>query len=183
MSSSVKAADVNGGFQPLPAFHATNKTLSLIFASFYGTYTQMSDDLWLSAHQNKTAILTASDQVRVSTPEEEFAFDNKVSVLACTEQYQLCNSSPLPNVTSTCTPWLSSSQITEASREEILVLNTDRQWNTSQAIIASAVHSNIYYTIFMLTLQLLAENLASGSAESLHQRQINGSSRRITCSL
>jgi hypothetical protein len=127
-----------------------------------------SDDLWLAAHLQDTQIFSSAEAADGTAEEITFKLDHPVSVLACIEQYQICNPSPLPNATSACTSWLSAAHAFDATREEISVLNTDRQWNTSQILVQSMVHGSFYSTIFFLASpQLLADSLTSGDGASL----------------
>lgn len=164
----MEAAENDGGFEPLASFHATNKTLSLVFASFGGTYMGVSEDLWLSAHQEADVTLSIpSEDGSTSQVQKQYSPDSKVSVLACTEQFQTCNPAPLSKASPKCSPLLSRGLIGEASREDIMVLNTDRQWNISRALVHAFVQSSLDSTIFHITTKLLAESLTSGTDESL----------------
>jgi hypothetical protein len=159
---SVEVADGDIGFTPVPPLAGSNRTLSLIFSSFYGTYTAPVDDLWLSAHQNVTAVIINNGVE--GEAHEEFYPDNVVSTLACTEQFKICNPSPIDNITSACTPWMSSGEMDPLDPTILQdMLNNDHQLEAVNSLTFSAVHSTVYFVIFMLTSPLLAENLASGS--------------------
>lgn len=134
----------------------------MIFASFYGTYTAPSDDLWLAAHQNLTTVV-AVDGVNGGA-HEEYGPDSAISVLACTEKFRICNPSPNDNITSPCTPWISTTQIDEIDGSTLeMMLNNDHQLETVNSVAFAAVHSIFYFVIFMLSSPLLAGNLASGT--------------------
>lgn len=85
--------------------------MSLIFASFYGEYTEPSDDLWLSAHQPMTRQLYVDDDTEVTVT--YYGPDQPFSVLACVEQFQFCNPASTSNSTSRCTTPASGTQISD----------------------------------------------------------------------
>jgi hypothetical protein len=53
------------------------------------------------------------------------------------------------------------------TRQDLHFLDTERQWNTSRALITAFHFSDFYDTVFGLTTQLLAESLTSGVEQSL----------------
>jgi hypothetical protein len=75
-------------FTAIEPLSTPNATLGLIFASFFGTFWNQSDDLWMPAH---TPLINHFEESNGSFT--SYAPDNPVSVLACLEQVQICNPS------------------------------------------------------------------------------------------
>jgi hypothetical protein len=79
--------------------------LTLVIASYIGSYTGPSDDFWLTASTSANITTIQADNTTVTIP--QYTLNQEYNVLACTEQHQFCNPS---NATTTCTPFLSIDQ-------------------------------------------------------------------------
>jgi len=146
-------------FTPLPELSVPNNTVELIFASFFGTYSDVSDDLWLPAHIKGPVM---SDVVSNSRETQVYFPDRRLSALACTEQVQICNpaSHSHLNPEGTCTPLQSLielAQYTSADFQDVLTNNHQRA--TAWALAQALYYSSFYNTISSLATPLLADQL------------------------
>ncbi|KAE9371335.1 hypothetical protein N431DRAFT_483888 [Stipitochalara longipes BDJ] len=155
----VEVSDVSGGFSPIPELFVPNRSLSLIFASFTGSYTGPSDDLWIPAHQNLTQ--TFSENGTAGSPVQIFSPDSSLSVLACVEQQQFCNPSFLGGIK--CTKMLSPGDFLVAGPALMAEIGAnDRQFAVASTMYSAASLSTFYYTVLSLDVPLLADSLAGG---------------------
>lgn len=135
-----------------------NRSLSLIFASYFGVYTGPSDDLWLPVHQNMTQIF--AEGATVGSPIQEFAPDSTLSVLGCVEQLQFCNPS-FPG-REKCTEMQSPNQFLKSGAKLVSEVGVnDRQQMIASTIYIAASLSTFYYTVLDLDVPLLADDLAA----------------------
>ena len=142
-----------GGFTPISALAIPDSALNLIFASFYGWYTEPSDDLWLSAHKNLTATISGSNGNEYT--QHGFGLDSTISVLGCVEQYQFCNSNTkFPS----STPFRAAGQMSTSDLENIN-LNTYQTALATSLMWATKITS-VNFLIQFLPSPLLAESLA-----------------------
>jgi hypothetical protein len=129
---SSEVADIDLHFWPIPELVLENSTVTLVFAVFFGTYTEPSDDLWFPAHLNVSVFLSeVGSPISVSN---YYAPDAPISVMACTEQYQFCNPSA-PSNSPSCTSLQSSNQMSDDTFGEIAQIFT----NKHQQIILNMV--------------------------------------------
>jgi len=152
-------SDKTGGFSPIPELYVPNRALSLIFASFSGSYNGPSDDLWLPAHQNLTQ--TFIEVANISSQVQMFAPDSSLSVLACVDQQQFCNPAfPGGHV---CTELLSPDDFLMSGMELLFGISAnERQLAVASTIYNAASVSTFYYTVLGLDMPLLADSLAAG---------------------
>jgi hypothetical protein len=156
---SVEVSNVLGGFSPVPELFVPNRSLSLIFASFSGSYTGPSDDLWIPVHQSMTQ--TFSEDGTASSTVQVFAPDSSLSVLACVEQQQFCN--PSYQEGEKCTELLSPDDFLNSGPSLMANIGAnDRQLLISSTIYNAASLSTFYYTVLSLESPLLADKLAGG---------------------
>lgn len=92
------------GFTPIPEMNAPNSTVELVFVSFNGYNIAPSDDLWLSAHEERS--ISVFDPGYAPRNVTVYGMDNSVNVLGCTEQHQFCNPNRPMDSDSRCTPLL-----------------------------------------------------------------------------
>ncbi|KUJ19581.1 uncharacterized protein LY89DRAFT_717054 [Mollisia scopiformis] len=148
-------ADQDGEFSPIPALSVPDATLTLIFATFFLSYLEPSDDAWLSAHTEVDVdILIASNSD--DTVLKTYSQDQQVSVLACREQQQICNPTRHSNNTSVCTPFRSVSHDFTRDLEDVLD-------NGHQLMIAKTlldVAPGLSFPDDIVRSPLLAEDLA-----------------------
>ncbi|KUJ06552.1 uncharacterized protein LY89DRAFT_769160 [Mollisia scopiformis] len=143
-------------FNPIPALSILDTDLSLYFTTVQTWYTAPSDDLWLPAHLALFENFQASSGPIVR--KEIYFPDNQVTVLACLEQQQICNPTPLVNNTKHCTRF----QPIFTNFEELQdVLSTSRQMRLAYSLLNSSMQSSLAYTID--AIPLLAESLGDGA--------------------
>lgn len=144
-------------FEAIPPLSSPDRSLTLIFASFAGVFTESSDDLWIPAHIPQNLGTTADNGSIVET--QYFTTEKPINVLACTEQHQLCN----PNEPNNCTPLQSIDMLLGSNVSVNSVSKTDFQTSLANIIITAAWRASMYHTIGFLGYELLASNLAQGS--------------------
>ncbi|KAE8453974.1 hypothetical protein EG329_007750 [Mollisiaceae sp. DMI_Dod_QoI] len=160
-------ADYHRGFEPIESLQSPNVTLTLIFASYYGTYIAPSEDLWLAAHRK---IPTYQEESGGATGADidQYSFDNPISVLACEEQLQFCN--PARSTSDEgCSPSMSVNDMVMWIGGGMLetIFDTERQILTAEAIMMEpASRSTFYDVVKSLESPLLADALAA-EGESL----------------
>ncbi|CZR60573.1 uncharacterized protein PAC_10469 [Phialocephala subalpina] len=159
-------ADYHRGFIPVETLYNPNVTLTLVFASYFGDYAEPSDDLWLAAHRN---ISTNQGLEDGGVGEEifQFTFDSPVSVLACKEQLQFCNSARRGS-NQNCSPFLSLNDLIMWVKGDMLqtIFDTARQIETAEAMIEPFTRSTFFDVLKGLDSQLLAAGL-EGDGQSL----------------
>ncbi|KAF4613378.1 hypothetical protein G7Y89_g15510 [Cudoniella acicularis] len=149
-----------GTFSPVPVFRTPNSTLTLVFASYYGLFTQPSEDLWLAAHRPHGEHMSQNSIILDTIG---YATDNDVSVLGCVDQFQVCN--PSRNSTAACTPLLSLIQMDGDRAGELKkILDTDRQMLLANTTFAFLRFSDIQTATTSLGSPLLVTTLSDGGA-------------------
>jgi hypothetical protein len=154
------------GFVAIPPLYHQNSSTTLVFAASGTAYTSPSDDLWLPAHQPSPAGLYSTGFDNAA--DTVFLADNALNVLACTEQHQFCNPSPLSNQSQHCTSLQSIDRFIiddSLSPEEQLLdplFDTSYQRSIMAIIRNAALMSSWSYIVENLESALLADSLASG---------------------
>jgi hypothetical protein len=140
----------SAGFTAIPDLSAPNRSVTLVFEVFSGSYIGPNDDLWLAAHVKPDPSLNL------------FLPDSRINVLACTEQHQFCNPNLSSNHTQQCTPLQSIDQVTlqDPTRNGSLFDN-DYQKAIAQIIFRATMTSSWEFVARALNPLLLADNLAN----------------------
>ncbi|KAF4627886.1 hypothetical protein G7Y89_g10265 [Cudoniella acicularis] len=153
--------DNSQGFNPVPELSIPNSTINLVFVSFSGAYLKPSDDLWLSAHKNTTMVSGESHFAKDGNI--IYLMDNLLSVLACSEKFQLCNPFPDTGTTPQCITPLSVAQMSYIPDDELRqIFPRDNQIATIIALTTVAVYSSFISTMSGLDRPLLVENRVAG---------------------
>lgn len=156
---SVEVADVGKGFSPIPALSQMNATISLIFASFPGSFQSPSEDLWLSAHRKFKVAVQSNGTFAIGN---QYVIDQPVSALACAEHIQFCNPALSSNNSVSCSLPLSIARMQKFSVNGLKNLfPTKHQQATAAAILHSLSWGNFYDTVASLEPKVLAESLAA----------------------
>jgi hypothetical protein len=151
----------SAGFTAIPELSSPNRSVTLVFEVFSGSYVGPNDDLWLAAHVKPDPSLNL------------FFPDSRINVLACTEQHQFCNPNLSSNRTQQCTPLQSIDQVTlqDPARNGSLFDN-DYQKAIAQIIFRATMTSSWEFVARALDPLLLADNLANnGLSEPLPNNQ------------
>ena len=125
-------------------------------------FTAPVDDLWYSAHKNPYGVLVNAgdlgDTSGTNATSTIFFRDRAVSVLACTEQYQIC----APGSTPECTPL--TGNVLLSNSIENLTLN-DAQ-SATVGVLLPSYDNNLYDLLSLLgSSVLLARNWKYGSLQ------------------
>ena len=91
--------DYNSTFSPIPELRQESADTVLFFLSFVGNYIDVVDDPWFSAHRLHL------EEVPTTLARTQFARDQAISTVGCTEQHQFCTSGGI------CTPFLGIYQV------------------------------------------------------------------------
>lgn len=147
----------------IPALSKANSTVNLIFASFFGWYSAPSDDLWLPAHQ-KLQLHGGTNGNYNDPPPPYIGADNVFSVMACSEQIQLCSPSKVTRGSLACTEPASSHRILNdtLNRDNFKeIFDKEKQLATALALAHSGVYGGIRNVLEYMPLPLLAQRLTT----------------------
>ncbi|KAE8446476.1 hypothetical protein EG329_011939 [Mollisiaceae sp. DMI_Dod_QoI] len=147
--------EVDEDIAVIPPLDVPDSSLTLIFATYLASYSQPSDDLWLSAHTKTVEQFQEASGPEVSI--NVYTQDQQVSVLACIEQQQICNPNPPPNSTKTCTRF--QSLLSDTLEELDEVLSNSRQKMIARTILMGSTFSSINEVVDQTPL--LAQALAT----------------------
>jgi hypothetical protein len=157
-----------GGWTPITALQVSNADITAIFLASNGvSYINPVSDPWFSAH-------TSLNLSQSGILNEAYRADSYVSVMACTDQYQLCNptSSPL-----NCTI-LGSVQDVLAGTQQINL--TPYQLASADRLIPLLIASSIFSTVndlsgsALLAADRLADLISTGLPSNQWQIELQG---------
>lgn len=156
----------NAGFLAKPELFVPNSTVTLVFASSLCQYREPSDDLWLPAHTPFNSSILEGTQGAVSTG-LVYTPDKTLNVMACTAQYQFCNSFKSADADPNCTSLQSIDRFvfdgaTFFTEQANTSLFTDDQTHIIKIIIFAAAQARIGYYLPHLESPILADDLGSG---------------------
>lgn len=135
-------------YTPLPELLTPEADLSLISLSYQNSYGSPVTDPWFSAQTRTNATDSCSTGRRT-----QYARDYPLTVMACTQQWQLCNSDSVTAENSDhCTTAMGYRQI----KSQFLANSTGMVFNaqqnaTAQRILLAATQSSIYYMVYSLS--------------------------------
>ncbi|KAL5326516.1 hypothetical protein ACEPPN_004202 [Leptodophora sp. 'Broadleaf-Isolate-01'] len=153
------------GFTPIPEMNAPNSTVELVFVSFNGYNIAPSDDLWLSAHEERS--ISVFDPGYAPRNVTVYGMDNSVNVLGCTEQHQFCNPNRPMDSDSRCTPLLDWGTLgLDFDAYTSAILDTPHQVEAITIIMYAALAAEMRNTIPYFHAPLLASDYTSGFMSS-----------------
>ncbi|KAF4612825.1 hypothetical protein G7Y89_g15548 [Cudoniella acicularis] len=166
---SCQAADVgsnSGSFFPMSALSVPNSTLTLVFVSFNGRFTQPSEDLWIPVYipgRYSTFTIQNGSRTNEIPNSSGYITDNEISVMACLEQYQVCNPSKKAEVA--CTPLQTLSRLIQHKTGELsTVIKSDRQLLLAKTLLSLLAQSRLASLLSSFTSPLLLDSLEAGGS-------------------
>lgn len=151
------------GFIPIPALESPKSTLNLIFLSFTGYFIGQSDDLWIPGHKNLS--VSMNDPGYPAHDRTLYMPDNQVSVLACTDQHQVCNPNRGTDDHDQCSELLAWEGVADillgdAASDKKTLLDTRNQRTTADVIMMASLAGETYQMIPFFHAPLLASDYA-----------------------
>lgn len=139
---------ITSTYTPSPELVTTDSDLSLISLSYQNSYGSPVIDPWFSAQ----VATNLTDQCSTGR-RAQYARDYPVTVMACTQQWQLCDNDQVSGEESDhCTALMGYRQL----KSQLLANSTEitlnaRQNTTAQRILLAATQSSFYYMVYSLS--------------------------------